>query len=47
MLIGDILNERGDMRYDGKMIIDQDKVFSGIKEFSFVFYGSSKDLRSR
>ena len=46
MRIEDICSHHGALRYDGKKISDGASVFA-VKEFTFLFYGSSKDKKSR
>ena len=44
--IEDILDTPGMLRYEGKVIYDHSSIFQD-KEFNFLFYGSSKDKKSR
>ena len=44
--IEDILSEEGAVRYDCKPIRDHSVLFN-VKEFIFVFFGSSRDKKSR
>ena len=42
----EILSKRGDILYDGKPVVPLKEAFQA-KEFVFIFYGSSRDPRSR
>ena len=44
--IEDILKEEGAIRFDNKCIRDHQVLFN-VKEFIFVFFGSSQDKKSR
>ena len=44
--IEEILSEKGSMRHDGKPLVSNSQAFN-VKEFTFIFYGSSRDKRSR
>ena len=46
MKIEEICEHDGALRYDGKKIVDNSSVFN-VKEFILIFYGSSKDKKSR
>ena len=44
--IEEILSEKGSLRHDGKPLVSNASAFN-VKEFTFIFYGSSRDKRSR
>ena len=47
MTIEEIMSLKGDLRYDGKCILRHYEVLRTVKEFIFIFYGSSRDKKSR
>ena len=47
LFIEEILHQRGDLLYDGKPLARHNEIFVTVKEFIIVFYGSSRDRKSR
>ena len=47
MRIEEILSERGNLRWDGKPFSSASLAFNNVSEFILLFYGSSRDKKSR
>ena len=46
MKIHEILTEKGQIRFDGKPLVKNYQAFE-VREFIFIYYGSSRDKKSR